>query len=271
MRRFPAAAAVAVVATSLIAPSALLAEQPSPAPDDAAPAPAAVPGAAGDQVDVEAGTGSAGAGVSKDGAGPAEPGLPTAVVRNGQRSALASAGPAATVFMKDFLFSPKTVTINVGESVKWTDKGKAEEGHTATGDTFDSGVLKQGQSYTHKFSTAGTFDYICTLHSNMKGTIVVRASGGGGGGGGGGSGGGGGTGGASANQSSGSGGNSGGGSGGSGSGSGSGFSGSSGSGGSSSSSLPSTGEDVGLLALLGLDLLLAGTLALLRGRSSELR
>ncbi len=269
MRRFPAAAAVVVVATSLIAPSALLAEQPSPAPDDAAPAPAAVPGAAGDQVDVEAGTGSPSSGLSKDEAGPAEPGLHTAVVRNGQRSASASAGPAATVFMKDFLFSPKTVTINVGESVKWTNKGKAEEGHTATGDSFDSGVLKQGQSYTHKFSAAGTFDYICTLHSNMKGTIVVRASGGGGGGG---SGGGGETGGESGNQSSGSDGNSGGSSAGSSASSpsfDSGFSGSSGS--SSSSSLPSTGEDVGLLALLGLDLLLAGTLALLRGRSSDLR
>ncbi len=270
MRRFPAAAAVAAVATSLIAPSAILAEQPSsgPSPDGgASPVPATSAQQQADQADI--GAGDAGSDLSKDEAAPAAAPLHTAIVRSTPRRASASAGPGATVFMKDFFFSPKTVTINVGESVKWTDKGKAEEGHTATGDTFDSGVLHQGESYTHKFSTAGTFDYICTLHSNMKGTILVRAGSGGGGGNGGGSSG------SSANQASGNSGSSGGGSSSSGS-SSSGFD--SGSGGSSSSSssgssgsLPSTGEDVALLALLGLDLLLAGSFVLLRWRRSEPR
>ncbi len=209
MRRFPAAAAVAAVATSLIAPSAILAEQPSsgPSPDgNASPVPATSAQQQADQADI--GAGDAGSDLSKDEAAPAGAPLHTAIVRSTPRRASASAGPGATVFMKDFFFSPKTVTINVGESVKWTDKGKAEEGHTATGDTFDSGVLHQGESYTHKFSTAGTFDYICTLHSNMKGTILVRAGSGGGGGGGNG----GGSSGSSANQASGNSGSSGGGS-----------------------------------------------------------
>jgi LPXTG-motif cell wall-anchored protein len=265
MRRFPVAAVATAVAASMIAPAAILAEQPSSQP--AAPegsATASLPAVsqqAGNGNDLGAPGGPEETDTAAKDPPAAEPTLRASVARHAPRSAGASAAPAASVVMQDFFFSPKTVTINVGESVKWTNKGKAEEGHTATGDFFDSDVLKKGQSYTHKFSAVGTFDYICTLHSNMKGTVVVRAGSGGGGGGSGnggsgnGSGGEGSSGGASASSSD----------TGAGFGSGGGFSSSSGSG--SGGSLPSTGEDLGLLALLGLDLLLAGTLALLRSRS----
>ena len=181
MRRFTVAAVATAVAASLIAPQAILAEQPPPQP--AAPGSAATPPPAAGENGDGAPLGSDGP-IVTDGseAQPStHPTLRTSLAQHAPQTAAASAGPAATVVIKDFLFSPKTVTINVGESVKWDNKGKAEEGHTATGDNFDSGVLKEGESYTHKFSKAGTFDYICTLHSNMKGTVVVRAGSGGGG------------------------------------------------------------------------------------------
>ena len=270
MRRFTVAAVATAVAASLIAPQAILAEQPPPQP--ASPGSAATPPPAAGENGDGAPLGSDGP-IVTDGseAQPStHPTLRTSLARHAPQTAAASAGPAATVVIKDFLFSPKTVTINVGESVKWDNKGKAEEGHTATGDNFDSGVLKEGETYTHKFSKAGTFDYICTLHSNMKGTVVVRAgSGGGGSGNGGGSGGGGSQNGGGSQHGGGSANSSSAGSGGTTSGGGSGssfFPDSSGSG-SSGGSLPSTGLDLGLLALLGVDLLLAGTLALLRSRS----
>jgi LPXTG-motif cell wall-anchored protein len=265
MRRYTVAALATAVAASLIAPQAILAEQPLPPPDAAGNSTTPEPGLVTEDGDGSAEvTGGTAAELA------AEPTLRTSLARQAPRSATASARPAATVVMKDFYFSPKTVTIDVGESVKWDNKGKAEEGHTATGDSFDSGVLKPGESYTHKFSTVGTFDYICTLHSSMKGTVVVSA--GSGGGGGDGSGGGSGDGGDGSAGASGSSGSSGGGAStssdpGSSSGSSSGFSTSSGSG--SSGSLPSTGLDLALLALLGVDLLLAGALGLLRWRSSQ--
>ena len=166
----------------------------------------------------------------------------------------------------NFDFSPKTVTINVGETVTWTNDGKVPEGHTATGDSFDSGVLKEGQTYIHKFTRAGSFDYVCTLHPMMKGTIVVKGTSGGGGNGGGvgrrrrqrrvGNG----------NGGSGGGGNS--------SGGGSGGSGTSGDRRlqlqQRPSSLPITGEDLVLLLILGVNLVLGGTLLLLRSRYSRL-
>ncbi len=260
-----------LVAGSLIAPQAILAEQTSPAP---APAGGATAPATG-SVSEDGNDGTDGSELTDGTAAEpaAAPTLRTSLARHPPRRATASAGPAATVVIQDFKFIPKTVTIDVGESVKWDNKDKVDEGHTATGDNFDSGVLHQGESYTHKFSTAGTFDYICTLHSNMKGTVVVKAKSGGGG------------------RDSGNGGNSGesGGSsndGGSASSSGSNSTGGTSSGGgfdfgdsssgSSTSSgsgnsgtLPSTGLDLALLALLGVDLLLAGTLGLLRWRSSQ--
>src|SRR5438067_10763981 len=84
------------------------------------------------------------------------------------------AAGAGAVTIKDFSFGPKSVSINVGDTVSWTNTGK--QLHTATGPGFDTGTLKQGQSASHTFTTAGTFNYICTIHPFMKGTVVVAAA-----------------------------------------------------------------------------------------------
>lgn len=161
-----------------------------------------------------------------------------------------AAGPGS-VTIADFSFSPGSVTVNVGDTVTWTNTGK--EDHTATGDGFDTGLLSRGQSGSHTFSSAGSFSYVCTPHPFMKGTVVVRGSSSGGGGGGSA---GGGSGGGSAGAS-------GSGSGGSQGSSGSGSSGS----GSSSPGLPATGGDAAVLGGLGLMLLALG-LAIRRREAS---
>lgn len=82
---------------------------------------------------------------------------------------------AVEVAIKDFAFSPDSVTIKVGESVTWTNEDSAP--HTATGndrDVLQSGKLDQGQTFTQKFDTAGTYDYFCEFHPNMKGVVIVE-------------------------------------------------------------------------------------------------
>jgi plastocyanin len=109
----------------------------------------------------------------------------------------ATASRTVSVTMGDFFYDPETVSVDPGDTVSWTNVGEAPEGHTVTGDGFDSGVVEEGGEFSHRFDDPGTYDYICSLHDNMTGTVVVRgASGGGGGagGGGGGTGGGGGAG-----------------------------------------------------------------------------
>src|SRR5215211_3201315 len=83
-----------------------------------------------------------------------------------------------------YAFSPKTISVSVGDTVIWDNRSSASEGHTVTGDGLDSGTLKQGDDYSFKFRKAGTFKYLCEFHPSMKGTVKVKGSGGGGGGGG---------------------------------------------------------------------------------------
>jgi plastocyanin len=81
-----------------------------------------------------------------------------------------------TVNISNFQFNPQTVTINVGDTVKWSNSDPAT--HTTLSDTgaWSSGNLIQGQSFSHTFSSAGKFTYKCAIHpSFMSGTVVVTA------------------------------------------------------------------------------------------------
>jgi LPXTG-motif cell wall-anchored protein len=93
-----------------------------------------------------------------------------------------SAAPAlaASVSAVDFRFVPSTITISAGETVTWTNNGQSP--HTVTGGSFDSGNLNPGQTYSHTFSSAGTFPYHCQYHQSqgMVGTVIVTGGGGGG-------------------------------------------------------------------------------------------
>jgi plastocyanin len=79
----------------------------------------------------------------------------------------------AQVNIKNFAFSPTTVTIKAGQSVEWVNNDSSP--HTITSDTglFDSGNESSGQSYSHKFDKPGTYAYHCAYHPNMKGTVIV--------------------------------------------------------------------------------------------------
>ncbi len=81
-------------------------------------------------------------------------------------------GTAYQVTIKDFAFSPAVITIKVGDTVTWTEQDSVH--HTATGGIFDSGDLGQGQTYSKTFDKVGTYDYICSYHSSMKGTVIVE-------------------------------------------------------------------------------------------------
>ncbi len=78
-----------------------------------------------------------------------------------------------TVNISNFSFVPPSVTIKVGTTIKWTNEDSATHRvHSSTG-VFDSGNLAQGNSYEFQFNTVGTYDYICSIHTSMKGKIIV--------------------------------------------------------------------------------------------------
>ncbi len=95
------------------------------------------------------------------------------VLKAGHRAAKAK--KAKTVVIDKFLFQPQTVTARVGETVVWKNAGIVP--HTVIsedGKTLGSGIIAPGTTWRFKATEKGTFDYLCTLHPNMKGRLVVR-------------------------------------------------------------------------------------------------
>jgi plastocyanin len=86
----------------------------------------------------------------------------------------APAPPALMIVMKNFDFSPMTLTVKAGTTVTW--KNTDGEPHTVTSDTglFRSGGLDQDDTFSFKFDKPGTYKYVCSIHPKMVGTIVVQ-------------------------------------------------------------------------------------------------
>ena len=88
------------------------------------------------------------------------------------------------------VFLPATVTINVGDTVNWTNPAVVL--HSVTFDPsksakpgnvvlpagvapFDSGDMAQDATFSHTFTAKGTYKYICAMHEamGMIGTVIV--------------------------------------------------------------------------------------------------
>ncbi len=79
-----------------------------------------------------------------------------------------------TVTIDATSYSPKTLTVSVGDTVEWVNRDAFP--HTATAETggFDSGNIRAGKSWTYTVKDAGLFAYTCTYHPTMKGTLRIR-------------------------------------------------------------------------------------------------
>lgn len=80
------------------------------------------------------------------------------------------------VVLSSMAFAPNTLTIKVGTTVKWTNSATDKINHTATAAdrSFDSGLLKPGESFRFRFEKTGTYQYICGLHpEQMRATVRV--------------------------------------------------------------------------------------------------
>ncbi len=83
----------------------------------------------------------------------------------------ARASRTATVTIPSFEFTPATVTIPRGSKVRFSNA--SETTHTATRKSFNTGRIKPGKSVSIQFNRKGTFPYHCSIHSFMKGKVVV--------------------------------------------------------------------------------------------------
>jgi plastocyanin len=81
-----------------------------------------------------------------------------------------------TVKIEDFTFSPPSLTVKIRTAVTWLNKDDIP--HTVVSKTrmFKSKALDTGDSFSFTFNEAGTYEYFCSLHPHMTGTIVVESA-----------------------------------------------------------------------------------------------
>ena len=99
--------------------------------------------------------------------------LPVASAADSQATAAPSS--ATVVHIKNFAFSPPSVTIKAGETVQFVNDDGTPHTVTASDKSFDSGNMDQNAKWSYTFKKPGTYAYICTYHPYMKGTVVVTA------------------------------------------------------------------------------------------------
>ena len=82
----------------------------------------------------------------------------------------------STVDMRNTAYQPNEIEVAVSTTVTWINQDSF--GHTVTSESgkFDSGNIGSGEEYSYTFNDAGTFDYSCTIHPSMQGTVVVVKS-----------------------------------------------------------------------------------------------
>jgi plastocyanin len=102
--------------------------------------------------------------------------LAATVVAAGCGGAGENSEPVATTeveMVKSYRFDPKTIEIEAGQTVTWTNEDNFT--HTVEVEGQEDHEVGQGESVEITFDEPGTYHYVCTLHSHdMEGTVIVN-------------------------------------------------------------------------------------------------
>jgi plastocyanin len=92
----------------------------------------------------------------------------------GPAAAMSAAPPANQITIKDFMFAPASLTIRAGTTVTWLNED--EEPHTVVSASglFRSKAIDTQESFTFTFDKPGEYHFICTIHPQMSGTVIVQ-------------------------------------------------------------------------------------------------
>jgi nitrite reductase (NO-forming) len=73
-------------------------------------------------------------------------------------------------------FSPQAALVKAGETVTWTNSDSVPHTIDSRDGSISSGYITKGKSFQHTFYEAGTYEYYCTLHPWMTGSIKIEAA-----------------------------------------------------------------------------------------------
>jgi plastocyanin len=101
--------------------------------------------------------------------------LAVALAASASIDAASSAGAAEqTVTIDNFTFNPPALTVRPGATVTWINQDDIPHTIASTTRTFRSKALDTDDRFSFTFATPGVYEYFCSLHPHMKGTIIVR-------------------------------------------------------------------------------------------------
>ena len=82
----------------------------------------------------------------------------------------------AAVTIDNFSFTPAEITVDAGTKVTWTNHDDIP--HTVTDavnpKTIKSPPLDSDEKYSRVFDKPGRYEYFCSLHPHMRGTVIVK-------------------------------------------------------------------------------------------------
>jgi plastocyanin len=89
-------------------------------------------------------------------------------------TAAASSSGGVTIKMQNIAFSPKAVTVKVGQKVTWTNDDQVDHNVTSqSGETIKSQNFGNGATFSFTPTKAGKVAYVCTIHPGMTATLTV--------------------------------------------------------------------------------------------------
>src|SRR5579884_2912097 len=85
----------------------------------------------------------------------------------------AAAGESA-VNIDNFMFSPATLTVKAGSTVRWTNHDDIPHNVVSEDKSFKSKVMDTDENFSYTFTKPGTYSYLCSIHPRMTGKVVVQ-------------------------------------------------------------------------------------------------
>jgi plastocyanin len=81
--------------------------------------------------------------------------------------------PELTIRISAQGYTPDPALVSAGTRVTWVNDDSVAHTATSTSGAFDTGQIQPGDRASINANTAGTFEYFCTNHPNMRGTLQV--------------------------------------------------------------------------------------------------
>jgi plastocyanin len=83
-------------------------------------------------------------------------------------------GSEVTIAIRDFDYSPRDATISAGTTVTWVNSDSERHDAVEAGDElWRTGLIEEGESGAVTFDDKGEYDYHCSIHPYMEGTLTV--------------------------------------------------------------------------------------------------